>query len=67
MIQRLELLKSHVHQGVALPAGATLELDADLARWLIREGVAKPKPESAPSSKSVRDPSSSSTTQEKSP
>lgn len=66
MIQRIELLKSHVHQGVALPAGATLELDSDLARWLIREGVAKAKADPSPS-KPVRETQTSTTLQEKSP
>lgn len=66
MKSRVELLKTHVHQGVVLPAGATLELDADLARWLIREGVAKAKSELNPS-KPVRETPASTTIQEKIP
>lgn len=38
---RIELLKSHTHVGKPLQPGDTLDLDADLADWLIREGVAK--------------------------
>jgi hypothetical protein len=64
---RIELLKPHVHQGGALPPGATLELDADLARWLIQEGVAKAKTDPSPS-KPVRSETQASTNnQEKSP
>lgn len=38
---RIELLKPHTHVGKFLQPGDTLDLDADLADWLIREGAAK--------------------------
>jgi len=38
---RIELLKPHTHVGKAFQPGDMLDLDADLADWLIREGVAK--------------------------
>lgn len=37
----IELLKPHTHAGVAYPPRAVIELDADLAQWLIDTGVAR--------------------------
>jgi hypothetical protein len=38
---RIALLKPHVHQGAHHQAGDVLKLDADLARWLIRESASR--------------------------
>ena len=38
----VELLKPHTHAGVGLAPGAILELDDDLARWLIDLETARP-------------------------
>ncbi len=38
----VELLKPHTHAGVDLAPGAILELDDDLARWLIDLETARP-------------------------
>ena len=38
----VELLKPHTHAGVGLAPGAILELDDDLARWLIALETARP-------------------------
>ena len=39
--QKVELLQEHEHEGRTHPAGAVLDVDADTARWLIEQGVAK--------------------------
>jgi len=39
--KRVHLLKPHRHAGREYPAGATLELAADKAAWLIGNGVAQ--------------------------
>jgi hypothetical protein len=39
---QLELLKPHTHAGVDHAPGAILELDDDLARWLIDLAAARP-------------------------
>jgi hypothetical protein len=41
MKKRIELLKQHIHAGLPHKPGAVIELDADLADWLIHEGAAK--------------------------
>lgn len=38
---KIELLKDHEHAGQQYKTGAPLDLDADTARWLIEQGVAK--------------------------
>lgn len=38
---QIELLKAHVHAGIAHPPGAVIALDDDLARWLVDSGVAR--------------------------
>ena len=39
---QLELLQPHTHAGVAHAPGAVIELDDDLARWLIDLAAAHP-------------------------
>lgn len=39
---QVELLKPHTHAGVDQAPGAVIELDDDLARWLINLGTARP-------------------------
>ena len=39
---QLELLKPHTHAGVDHAPGAVIELDDDLARWLIDLAAARP-------------------------
>lgn len=39
---QLELLQPHTHAGVDLAPGAVIELDDDLARWLIDLATARP-------------------------
>jgi hypothetical protein len=39
---QLELLQPHTHAGVDLAPGAVIELDDDLARWLIDLAAARP-------------------------
>lgn len=41
---QIELLKPHVHAGVACAPGAVLSLDTDLAQWLVASGVARSHP-----------------------
>ncbi len=38
----VELLKPHTHAGTTLEPGDVIDLQADLARWLIDAGIAKP-------------------------
>jgi len=38
---RIELLKPHTHAGVSRAPGEAIELDADLAAWLIGLGTAR--------------------------
>jgi len=38
---KLELLKDHEHAGRQYRVGASLDTNADTARWLIEHGVAK--------------------------
>ena len=40
----VELLKPHTHAGVAHAPGTVIELDDDLARWLIDLETARPAP-----------------------
>ncbi len=40
-VSRIELLKTHTHAGIAYPPGAVIALDGDLARWLVKTGVAR--------------------------
>lgn len=40
-MEKVELLKEHEHAGQKQPAGTVLELDADTARWLVEQGVAR--------------------------
>lgn len=42
MNKRIELLKQHIHAGLPHKPGEVIDLDADLADWLIAEGAAKP-------------------------
>jgi hypothetical protein len=42
---QIELLKPHTHAGVDHAPGAVIELDNDLARWLIDLGTARPAPD----------------------
>lgn len=44
---QIELLKFHVHAGVACAPGAVLSLDTDLAQWLVDTGVARSLPVAA--------------------
>ena len=39
---QIELLKPHTHARVDQAPGAVIELDDDLARWLIDLGIARP-------------------------
>ena len=39
---RIEVLQPHTHAGVPYAPGAILNIDHDLARWLIERGVARP-------------------------
>lgn len=38
---QIELLKPHVHAGIAYPAGSVIALDEDLAKWLLDTGIAR--------------------------
>ena len=44
MKKRLELIKQHIHAGLPQKPGAIIDLDTDLADWLIAEGAAKAAP-----------------------
>jgi hypothetical protein len=54
---RIELITPHTHAGRKYPAGATLEMPAHKAEWLIGIGTAKaaePAPPIAPTPKAAR-------------
>lgn len=38
---QIELLKTHTHAGIAYPPRAVIELDADVAQWLVDGGIAR--------------------------
>jgi hypothetical protein len=44
---RIELTEAHIHQGIQLPKGATLVVNAAIGANLIDMGVAKPAPDMA--------------------
>jgi hypothetical protein len=41
MKKSIELIKHHIHAGLPYKPGAVIDLDADLADWLIAEGAAQ--------------------------
>ena len=44
--QRITLVKQHIHAGIPHRAGDVIELDRDLADWLVAEGAAIADPPS---------------------
>lgn len=44
---RLVLTRPHVHAGKTYTAGAVLDVDADIAEWLLANGIAVPEPKPA--------------------
>lgn len=57
MKKRIELIKHHIHAGLPHKPGAVIELDIDLADWLIAEGAAVAS-SSTPENVSSRNPTS---------
>lgn len=53
MQKRIELLKQHIHAGLPHRPGDVIDLDADLADWLIAEGAAKPATLDAASARNI--------------
>lgn len=43
-LRRITLVKQHIHAGIPHRAGDVIELDRDLADWLIAEGAASAEP-----------------------
>jgi hypothetical protein len=43
-MSRLVLTRPHVHAGKTYAAGAVLDVDADIAEWLLANGIAVPEP-----------------------
>lgn len=41
---RLVLTRPHVHAGKTYAAGAVLDVDADIAEWLLANDIAVPEP-----------------------
>lgn len=41
---RLVLTRPHTHAGKAHAAGVVLDVDADIADWLLANGIAVPEP-----------------------
>jgi len=41
---RLVLTRPHTHAGKPHAAGAVLDVDADIAEWLLANGIAVPEP-----------------------
>ena len=43
-MSRLVLTRPHVHAGKTYAAGAVLDVDADIAEWLLANDIAMPEP-----------------------
>ena len=52
MKKQIEILKQHIHAGLPHKPGAVIDLDADIADWLIAEGAAKAIAPDAPAVRS---------------
>lgn len=48
MKRRIELIKHHIHAGLPHRPGEVVDLDTDLADWLISEGAARAVAPEAP-------------------